>query len=416
MKNELIVTDNLDRSPSRIRGQRGSVMVELALYLVIATMLQVMQLNQVQTGITASLSKATGQYLDVLQEGANHYVLDNFTPISEGSAVAGFSNPLKPTIAELITAKFLLPTFVDQSPLGLKFALTLTPANCPGLTCTINGQAYSTLPYKDANGDVRNDILGQVMQAAGNDSGVSSIAAPNTLRGFGGSWTSTNPAGATAGTVAIQIGTNSGIASQLSQFYKLDGSRKLTGTMDAAQHDIKNVGNLQASTSINVGTDPVNPCVQLGQTGVVAVKCNGLITATTINSATVTTTGRLKTGEYLQLGAVAVEGSGCASSDLVSRNSAGMILSCQSGIWKSTSAGIKNYADFNWFPGSGTFGTGLPYANWNCAINHVGGKWAGGGEDIQVLRDGGSGTWIVVGNSSSDNSGAYASISCVQLS
>lgn len=84
-------------------------------------------------------------------------------------------------------------------------------------------------------------------------------------------------------------------------------------------------------------------------------------------------------------------------------------------LWKASSAGIKNYAWFDWYNGYGTYGTGLPYNQWFCAISHVGGKWAGGGENIQVYRDGGSGTWIVSGTSSSDNSGAFASIGCVQL-
>lgn len=66
-------------------------------------------------------------------------------------------------------------------------------------------------------------------------------------------------------------------------------------------------------------------------------------------------------------------------------------------LWKASSAGIKNFVTFDWYPGSSTFGTGLPYSQWFCAISHVGG------------------TWIVTGTSSSDNTGAFASIVCVQL-
>ena len=91
------------------------------------------------------------------------------------------------------------------------------------------------------------------------------------------------------------------------------------------------------------------------------------------------------------------------------------LLLCQSGIWAKSGGGIKDYAEFNWYPGGGTFGTGLPFDKWTCSLSMVGGKYAGGGEQIQVYRDGGSGTWIVAGSSSSDNSGAFARISCTQF-
>lgn len=403
------------KSAANKKAQRGSALVEMSLYLLVATLVQIGQIKQVREAVDSSIGKGTGEYLVQLQEGVNHFVLDNFTAISEGAGVAGFANPLKPTIAELLAAKYLIPTFQDQTAAGLKFVVNLTPANCPGLTCTINGQAYSTQPMKDPAGAIRPDMIAKIMQAAGKDSGASSTSVPATIRGFGGSWTAANPAGGVAGIVAMQVGTNSGTASQLSQFYKLDGSRKLTGTMDANQQNIHNVANLQASTSINVGAVESNPCVSLGQTGTVQVNCDGKINATTINSATVSTTGRVRAGEYLQLGATAAEGAGCASNDLVSRTAAGVILSCQSGIWAKSGGGIKDYAEFNWYPGGGTFGTGLPFDKWTCSLSMVGGKYAGGGEQIQVYRDGGSGTWIVAGSSSSDNSGAFARISCTQF-
>ena len=43
--------------------------------------------------------------------------------------------------------------------------------------------------------------------------------------------------------------------------------------------------------------------------------------------------GRTYVGEYLQLGGVATEGTGCAPNGLVGRNAAGLTLSCQSGRW-----------------------------------------------------------------------------------
>lgn len=52
-----------------------------------------------------------------------------------------------------------------------------------------------------------------------------------------------------------------------------------------------------------------------------------------LRGGAVTADGRLRTGEYLQLDGVASEGGGCSPNGLVGRNTQGLILSCQSGVW-----------------------------------------------------------------------------------
>jgi hypothetical protein len=143
--------------------------------------------------------------------------------------------------------------------LGLSFNNQLTSANCPGSNCTATGYAYSTTPYKDGAGAVRSDILVDAIRTVGADGGMSYTSSPTLLNGFGGAWGTTaspvaNPAGNVAGIAAIRIGTNSGIAGLLSQFYKTDGSRQLTGTMNANNNDITNAGNITAQGTLTGGT------------------------------------------------------------------------------------------------------------------------------------------------------------------
>jgi type II secretory pathway pseudopilin PulG len=64
---------------------------------------------------------------------------------------------------------------------------------------------------------------------------------------------------------------------------------------------------------------------------------NNLTVTGNTTSGTVTSNGRLKTGEYLELGTVAVEGGACSPNGLVARDANGLLLSCQSGIWRSPS-------------------------------------------------------------------------------
>ncbi len=51
---------------------------------------------------------------------------------------------------------------------------------------------------------------------------------------------------------------------------------------------------------------------------------------------TVRADGRLYAGEALQLEKVYTAGSGCSPNGLIGRDASGGILSCQSGIWKSS--------------------------------------------------------------------------------
>jgi prepilin-type N-terminal cleavage/methylation domain-containing protein len=48
--------------------------------------------------------------------------------------------------------------------------------------------------------------------------------------------------------------------------------------------------------------------------------------------------GRVRAGEFLELGGIAAEGGGCAPNGLVGRDAKGMLLSCQWGVWKGGSA------------------------------------------------------------------------------
>lgn len=52
-----------------------------------------------------------------------------------------------------------------------------------------------------------------------------------------------------------------------------------------------------------------------------------------------TTTGRLTTNEYVQINGNAVENTACAPNGLVGRDTTGLLLSCQSGVWKKASGG-----------------------------------------------------------------------------
>lgn len=212
-------------------------LLDLLLSLAIATFLLMSQISNTQRTVETSRGVATAQYMVQLQSAVNSCInqglIDGSTPVANYWTI--------------MTTNNCLSTGVSQtSPLGLKFSFTLSPALCKADTCV--GHAYATTPLTDFAGKPRTDILGKVISTIGVDGGMSYAGNGAQLIGYGNSYQDVNPAGNVPGTVSIRIGANSGLLSLLTQYYRLDGTRKLTGDMDANQKNIKNVDNLTLNT------------------------------------------------------------------------------------------------------------------------------------------------------------------------
>ncbi|EOQ9545484.1 shufflon system plasmid conjugative transfer pilus tip adhesin PilV, partial [Escherichia coli] len=67
-----------------------------------------------------------------------------------------------------------------------------------------------------------------------------------------------------------------------------------------------------------------------------SVNNKGIYTGGQVKGGTVRADGRLYTGEYLQLEKTATAGASCSPNGLVGRDSTGAILSCQSGVWRTS--------------------------------------------------------------------------------
>lgn len=321
-----------------------SVMVEMSLAILLSTALTAGTIAESARTSEAVQARALGTYAKAVKQGVDRYVDVHYDELATNSPVTGFANPVAPTIDELRTAGYVIPRFSSTGPMNVKFGITLTRTNCPGVTCQILGFAYTVQPVRDVEGNVRNDILTNAASQIGSDAGISDVTAGNTLVGFGNSYRQPNPApGAPVGTFAVQVGTPAG--NQLSLFYKLDGSRALTGNMNANGNSINNVDQLNAASVTATGA---------------------------IGGQTVTSTGRLASGEYVKIGGVGVEGQPCEART-VSLDANGLTLSCQSGVWKKAGlslTGKERYAGpvsshtFDSFSTSG----GL---NWACLNRQI---------------------------------------------
>jgi hypothetical protein len=252
----------------------GYLLIELALALAISTILLASQFAKIVSTIDENNALGTGKYLVKLQAGINEYVQNNEVALKSGDTVTGFAAPLSPEISELIAKKYLDAGFSLQSPLGLVFKNKLDRSgSCPGgADCKIGGQAFSTTGLVDGEGRLRVDILTTAVAEIGPDAGMSYAEAPSVLRSMGGG-TVSNPAGSVAGTLAIRIGGGSGLLPLLGQYYKLDGSRPLSGKMSANGNDIDGVRNLQVTDSTSTKDLIILGDTKIAMTGTPGASC-----------------------------------------------------------------------------------------------------------------------------------------------
>jgi hypothetical protein len=308
---------------------------------------------------TAQINNAveTGQYMYGLQQGVNKYIAVNGNVLGgiasgsvtnpEGTAIT-VANPDSPTIAELQANGFLPLGYSTSNPSNLAFSVKISPTDCPGVGCTLPATVTSS-QYK-VNGRVRNDLLSYAVTAAGLDGGQSLVNSPGQYTSYGATWTMAN-ANNTAGQLMMRAGMlTTGYVDTL-PFYMLNGSRPLTGPMNANGQNISGVGTMTANlaqvTTLNAGTASISGSATINGNAVVSgtTATNGL----TANSATVygnsqvngnevvygshTVNGTLNANNLLQLAPQGAAGGGCSGFAVTTDVNSGQLLSCRSGVW-----------------------------------------------------------------------------------
>lgn len=326
------------------RKQQGYLLVELALVLVVSSILIAQALSKINSDFEQISGKALGQYMLQLQSAINRYTIEHYTEIVSGNAVPGFSNALQPGVDELRTKNYLPSTFSSTSPLNLNFKIVLKVAGgpCPpATTCTIYGMAFSTSPYKDISGVIRNDILASAVTAIGNDGAQALVGNGGVMTGMSAGSCHTSSAaeyGTSEGNVGICVGDNTGVGSMLAQFYKLDGTRTLTGDMNAGNKNINNIGdiNQNASGTAGLGTVNVSGSLAITSTAAAGSACaasdDGKLKQNTTSPGLVI----CKNGTWTQIGIVVPgigQGIPCAVPNQIGTDTAGTGFVCNGSYW-----------------------------------------------------------------------------------
>lgn len=209
--------------------------------------------------------------------------------------VAGVAIPLQPTVAEL-QALNLTTTSLPQTPyLGGDFLtqVTLTPAGCVAPLCNIKHSVRLRDPIlaPDTN-NVDLKILGAAVGTSKRGISFSLPDSPNVVKSAAG-WSEPNPDPTfRAGILAGFSGYNE---SGLAAYIKRDGTQPVTTDfpmtgLDGVQYSITGAKNINASETVK--------------------------------------------SKDLQLDRIVAEGDVCPENGRLARNSAGLTLSCQSGVFR----------------------------------------------------------------------------------
>jgi hypothetical protein len=258
----------------------GSIL-EMLIVLVGAALLTVQGIKEDISAKRQNLLQIEGQNIASINSALGSYITNNYASLIP----AGFSQTtstaiVAPTLAQLSAQANNRVAFKNGPFWGgtYQIALSIVPDNCSTAAgnCHIASQIYPSLPLismKDKTPDIAG--AGILAAAGGAQFGYSTNRAPATVTGINGGWTLPNPVGSKAGMV---LAINGFGADGNSPYYRRDGALPLTGTMNANNQDMQNVGNvtlgankvmkLQAGNSLQIDNgamyygDSVNAAVR----------------------------------------------------------------------------------------------------------------------------------------------------------
>ncbi|MDR5776878.1 MULTISPECIES: hypothetical protein [unclassified Caballeronia] len=256
----------------------GSIL-EMLIVLVGAALLTVQGIKEDIAAKRQNMLQIEGQNIASINSALGSYITNNFATLIPASFSQSTSTSIAaPTLAQLSVQANNKVSFKSSSFWGgtYQIAMSVVPASCSTAAgnCHIATQIYPSTPLmKSGTPDIAG--AGIITAAGGSQFGYSTNRAPGTITGNQGQWTLPNPAGNRAGMVLAINGFGS---DGNSSYYRRDGALPLTGTMNANNQDMQNVGNvtlgggkvlkLQAGNSVQIDNgamyygDSVNAAVR----------------------------------------------------------------------------------------------------------------------------------------------------------
>nr|WP_249530248.1 shufflon system plasmid conjugative transfer pilus tip adhesin PilV [Escherichia coli] len=236
--------------------KKGFSLLELTLVLGVGTMVAFMKLQDMKNEQESILASAVGQQMKQIGEAVNGYINIRYDKLSTLSNAAGTGTDPGPRTCSGSVCEISYQTLINEGLLPSAF--TGTNANKSSYKIilkrdgtspnyVINGLITTSTAWIEG-GKTRYDLLGNAMQTAGIDSGMTKTT--SIASGHSGQWseTSANFNNITStGQLAFRVGFNSAL---YSVYLRRDGTLPMTGDLNLDGHNINNIANINATGNI----------------------------------------------------------------------------------------------------------------------------------------------------------------------
>lgn len=315
----------------------GSIL-EMLIVLVGAALLTVQGIKEDIAAKRENLLQIEGQNIASINSALGSYITNNYASLIPVGYSQTTSTPIAaPTLAQLSAQSNNKVAFKNGPFWGgtYQIALSVVPDSCSTAAgnCHIASQIYPSLPLISMT-DKTADIAGAGILAAagGAQFGYSTNRAPATVTGIHGGWTLPNPVGSKAGMV---LAINGFGADGNSPYYRRDGALPLTGTMNANNQDMQNVGNV---------TLGANKVLKLQAGNSLQIDNGAMYYGDSVNAA-VRTKGTLYVQNYQGTGSAPIDvgnvnSSGTVSGNVVTANTANVNYAASNCGWNGVT--IRN--------------------------------------------------------------------------
>ncbi len=241
--------------------KKGFSLLELTLVLGVGTIVAFMKFQDMKNEQESILASAVGQQMKQIGEAVNGYINIRYDKLSTLSNAAGTGTDPGPRTCTTSGCDITYQTLINEG---------LLPSSYTGINA--NKSSYKIILKRDGTtpnyvinglittstawiegGKTRYDLLGNAMQTAGIDSGMTKTT--SIASGHIGQWTETSANFnniTSTGQLAFRVGFNSAL---YSIYLRRDGTLPMTGDLNLDGHNINNVAALNATGNITTTGD-----------------------------------------------------------------------------------------------------------------------------------------------------------------
>ncbi|HGF1288329.1 shufflon system plasmid conjugative transfer pilus tip adhesin PilV [Enterobacter cloacae] len=245
----------------KMKIKKGFSLLELTLVLGVGTIVAFMKFQDMKNEQESILASAVGQQMKQIGEAVNGYINIRYDKLSTLSNAAGTGTDPGPRTCSGSVCEITYQTLINEGLLPSTY--TGTNANKSSYKIilkrdgttpnyVINGLITTSTAWIEG-GKTRYDLLGNAMQTAGIDSGMTKTT--SIASGHSGQWTETSANFnniTSTGQLAFRVGFNSAL---YSVYLRRDGTLPMTGDLNLDGHNINNVAALNATGNITTTGD-----------------------------------------------------------------------------------------------------------------------------------------------------------------